>query len=78
VAQATHGDITRRMRIACWILKAKDTHSQYVILIAFPLQLWLNERPSMLGYTHIACLVGFLDYVGARGCLHVLIPERHF
>jgi hypothetical protein len=27
-----------RMRIACWIPKATDTHSEYVILIAFPLQ----------------------------------------
>jgi len=28
----------RRMRIACWIPKATNTHSQYVILIAFTLQ----------------------------------------
>jgi len=34
----------RRMRIACWIPKATDTHSEYVILIAFPLQQRLNER----------------------------------
>jgi len=27
-----------RMRCACWITKARETHSQYVILIAFPLQ----------------------------------------
>jgi len=29
-----------RMRIACWITKTTDTdtHSQYVIFIAFPLQ----------------------------------------
>ena len=27
-----------RMRIACWIPKAKNTHSDYVILIAFPLR----------------------------------------
>jgi hypothetical protein len=26
----------RRMRIACWITKATDTHSEYIILIAFP------------------------------------------
>ena len=24
-----------RMRIACWITKARDAHSEYVILIAF-------------------------------------------
>jgi hypothetical protein len=27
-----------RMRIACWIPKAADTHSEYVIPVAFPLQ----------------------------------------
>ena len=26
-----------RMRIACWIPKATNTHSQYVIFIVFPL-----------------------------------------
>jgi len=28
----------RSMRIACWILKAKHAHLEYVMLIAFPLQ----------------------------------------
>ena len=28
----------RRTRIACWVTKATNTHSEYVILIAFPLQ----------------------------------------
>ena len=27
-----------RMRIACWVTRATDTHSEYVLLIAFPLQ----------------------------------------
>jgi hypothetical protein len=44
------------MCIACWIPKAIDTHSEYVILIAFTLQQWLNERASILRYTHIAGL----------------------
>ena len=37
-----------RLRIACWIPKATDTHSEHVILIVFRLQQWLNERASML------------------------------
>ena len=37
-----------RMRIVCWIPKATNTHSKYVILIAFPLQLWLHECALML------------------------------
>jgi hypothetical protein len=44
--------ITRRMRIACWITKATDTYTEYVILIAFPRQQWLRERASVLRYTH--------------------------
>jgi len=47
----------RCMRISCCIPKATNTHSQYVILIALPLQQWLRERASILHYTHIACLV---------------------
>jgi hypothetical protein len=38
--EVTDDNIIRRMGIACWIPKATNTHSQYVILIAFPLQQW--------------------------------------
>jgi len=48
---------TRRMRIVCWIPKATNTHSQYVIFIAFPQQQWLHGRASMLRYTYNACIV---------------------
>jgi len=43
-----------RKRIACWIPEATNTHSEYVILIALPLQQWLNERASMLCCTYTA------------------------
>jgi hypothetical protein len=46
-----------RMPIACWLPKATNTHSDCVILIAFPLQQWLHESASMLRYTYSACLV---------------------
>jgi hypothetical protein len=55
--QATDGNIIWRMRVACWIPKAAKIHSEYVILIAFPLQHWLHERLSVLRYTYVACLV---------------------
>ena len=35
---ATGENITRLMRIACWKSKTTDTHSEYVIFIAFTLQ----------------------------------------
>ena len=45
-----------RMRIAYWIPTATNTHSEYVILLALPLQQWFRERAS-LRHTYIACLV---------------------
>ena len=47
------------MRIACWIPKAINTHSEYVTFIAFPLQQWLHEPASMLRYTHIDYLAKY-------------------
>jgi hypothetical protein len=57
--QATDDNIIRRNRIACWITKATDTHSEYVILIAFARQQCLRERASMLRlYVHcLSCLM---------------------
>jgi len=46
--------------IACWIPKATNAHSQYVVLTAFPLQLWLHKHASVLRYTYIAHLYLFL------------------
>jgi len=40
----------RCMRIAFWIPKSPNTHSEYVILIYFPLQQHLHERASELRY----------------------------
>jgi hypothetical protein len=57
--QATDDNTIRRMPIARWIIKATNTHSEYVILIAFPLQQWLHEGASILRYTYIAGLVAF-------------------
>lgn len=36
-------------------LHATNAHSEYVILIPFPLQQWLHERVSMLCNTYITC-----------------------
>ena len=47
----------RRMRIACWILKATDIQSEYVIIIALTPQQWLQERAPRSRYTYIACIV---------------------
>jgi hypothetical protein len=42
--QTTDNNIMRRMRIACWITEVTDTLLEYVILTAFPPEIWLRER----------------------------------
>jgi len=51
------------MYIACWIIRATDTHSEFVILIAFPQQKLLQERASMLRYTYMVCLSYFRQFI---------------
>jgi hypothetical protein len=48
-----------RMRIACWVPKATNTRSEYVILIDFPLQQLLHDCASVLRYTYLASLFNF-------------------
>jgi hypothetical protein len=45
---------TRRLRFACWITRATDTHSECVIPNFLPLQQWLGERACMLHYTELS------------------------
>jgi len=52
-----HDNIIPRMNCAYWVSKATATHSECVILIAFPLQQWLPGRITVLRYTFIACLL---------------------
>ena len=53
--QATDNNVA--LSVPCWIPKATNTHSEYVILIAFPLQACLQEGACILRYAYIACLV---------------------
>jgi hypothetical protein len=58
---ATDDNTMRRMRIACWITKATDTHSE-LILTALQWQQCLRERASrLLLYAHcLSCLFSIL------------------
>ena len=51
--------MTWRMRIAWWMSKTTNTHSDYIIFTAIPLQQWLHERASLLRY-YVRCLVSLL------------------
>jgi hypothetical protein len=55
--EAIDDNVTRRMRLACWITKVTDTYSNYLIVTAFARQQWLRERALVLSYTYIASLV---------------------
>jgi len=57
-SQALHRwQYNRRIRFACWITKATNTHSEYVTHIALPQQQWLDKRALVLRYTYVAYLV---------------------
>jgi hypothetical protein len=51
------------MRISCWVPKATNIYSKYVIVIAFLLQQWFHEGESMLRYTYSSSLVWCLNLV---------------
>ena len=57
--QATDDNIIRDMRFACWITKATDTHSEYVLLIAFARQQWLHK--TRLNISFIGTLTGLFE-----------------
>jgi hypothetical protein len=40
------------MRIACWIPKATNTHSEYVILFAFAMRQWRGCAPVLFVHAH--------------------------
>jgi len=66
---ANRDDMVRRTRIACWVIKATDTHSSYAILIATPWQLWLTQtRISLtLGVHCLSCLTRQLQLHKIQG-----------
>jgi len=55
------------MGMASWITMATNTHSEYVILIAFPQQQWLGESFSVLRYVYslscVVILIFFMHYM---------------
>ena len=74
--QATDDNKMRRIRIPCWIPKTTNTHSQYVILIAFLLQQWLHERASVLRYTYIACHISSVCISATAPGILIVISSR--
>jgi len=59
--QATDGNITWRMRIACWITKVTDTHSEYLLLIDF---LHGNNGYADAPHCYFICTLRLLLIIG--------------
>ena len=53
--ETTHNNTIRRMRVACWITKATDTNSEYVLLLDFEQKQRLRESASIF-HVHVRCL----------------------
>jgi len=47
-SQVTDDNIIWPLRISCQMFNARDTHSEYLLLIAFPRQEMIRERASIL------------------------------
>jgi hypothetical protein len=51
------------IRIACWIPKATNTPSEYVLIIAFPQQQYLHEGALIFCNMYIACPVKLIRLI---------------
>jgi len=61
------------MPIVCWIPKATNEHSEYVILITLPLQQWLHEPASL--YIGLFCplhLKSNVNGASAKDCVVII------
>jgi len=65
----------QRMRMACWIPKSTNTHSEHVILCDFLLQHWSHEWPPC--YITVHCLSCYL-YITAWCHTYRLLGFLHF
>jgi len=57
--------------IACWVPKATNTHSPYVIFSVFSIQQWLHGCTSILCYIYIVCLVCF-----GQNCIYRICSSK--
>ena len=76
--QAIDDNAIWRMHFACWLTKATDTHSEYLIVIAVPLQEWLHEGTSILRYIFDICFVNFVLLKRPKGKVAFSFTAQHF
>jgi hypothetical protein len=67
-----------RILIASWIPKATNTHSEYVIFIAFPLQQWLAKHTSMFYiyiYKTLRCTYIYQHFISTKSEFNISISD---
>jgi hypothetical protein len=69
-------NIVWRMCFACWITKAAETHSKYIILIAFPWQHWICKHASMVHYCTLPVLY-MNEILPSYSQKHISIQHSH-
>ena len=72
-----------RMRIRCWIPKSTNTHSEYVILIAFPRQQWMHDSAPVSVHvlsrritppqSHLICILILFSFIETVAMLSVQV-----
>jgi len=63
------------MHVTCWITKAIDTHSEFVMLIAFPRQPWLHARHSVTLYVYCLSFIYSAIYAHLTNCAMVQVVD---
>ena len=74
--QATDDSIVRCIRVACWLNRATDLHSEYVILIAFLRQRMLKRKRLMLRLYVMYCTMPVVLTVGFSELSMFLVYSR--
>jgi hypothetical protein len=69
----------RLMRIACWINETTDTHSEYVILTAFPREQWFGKSAWILHqYVHCRLVILYIYCMITRSYCGSDLPLRAY
>ena len=71
--QATHDNITRRMRFACRITMATNTHSEYLILTVPSLQQFVCKGETIFSYNTLKGNEIFSGFSQTKQCTFILL-----
>ena len=73
-----HGPMNVKYVVSSFIHNSTNTHSEYVVLNASPLQQCLNERSWMLRYTYIGCLLFIMRIMSSITlCYHYILNHEN-